>query len=95
MAGASRQTGTGRDYKRGIRPVAVQVPRTGHFKALGESPLTGGQRYAYGRISENRERRKENSEKEKAEISIKRPCRYSVFISENQQGFSYAIDVII
>jgi hypothetical protein len=45
---------------------------------LGKSPLTGGQRYAYERISENRERRKENSEKEKAEISIKRPCRYSV-----------------
>ena len=28
------------------------------------------------------ERRKENSEKEKIEISIKRPCRYSVSISE-------------
>ena len=40
-------------------------------------------------------RRKENSEKEKTEISIKRPCRYSVSISENQQGFLYAIDVII
>ena len=67
--------------------MAVQIPGTGHFKALGESPLTGGQRYAHGRISENRERRKENSEKEKAEISIKRPYRYSVSISENQQGF--------
>ena len=87
MAGASRQTGTGRDYQRGIRPVAVQVPGTGHLKALGESPLTNGQQYAYGGISENRERRKENSEKEKAEMSIKRPCRYSVFISENQQVF--------
>lgn len=30
MAGASRQTGTGRDYQREIRPVAVQVPGTGH-----------------------------------------------------------------
>ncbi len=26
-------------------------------------------------------------------MSIKRPCRYSVSISENQQGFLYAIDV--
>ena len=32
---------------------------------------------------------------EKEEMSIKRPCRYSVSISENQQGFSYAFDVII
>lgn len=59
MAGSSRQTGTGRDYQRGKRPVAVQVPGTGHIRALGESSLTGGQWYAYGRITESRERRKE------------------------------------
>ena len=92
MAGASRQTGTGRDYQRGIRPVAVQVPGTGHFKALGESPLTGGQRYAHGGISENRERRKEKTEKEE---SIKKTLPIFSYISENQQGFSYTIDVII
>lgn len=28
-------------------------------------------------------------------VNAKRPCRYSVSISENQQGFLYAIDVII
>ena len=37
----------------------------------------------------------ETSNKEKTEMSIKRPCRYSVSISESQQGFLYAIDAII
>jgi len=43
MSGTSQQIGTGQDYQRGIQPVAVQVPGTGHLKALGKSSLTDGQ----------------------------------------------------
>lgn len=38
--------------------------------------------------------RTEEQLKRKTETSIKIPCQYSVFISENQQGFSDAIDII-
>ena len=47
------------------------------------------------KIQATKLKRGEITKENRKKVSIKRPCRYSVSISENQQGSLYAIDVII